>query len=278
MKMKTFLVLWLPVLLLKGSLSYSQAPASYKLADNYRFDYEVVQKVSGERNGADSSDIHFFCTKSGDYAGARMLGKKKNKMFVLLTKDGMSAIFDEQSKTIIVINVRKLVTDLAGLMKYIRMDSLMAQMKKNSDGKEIQSAKTGHTKPVGSYTSEEYTLSENGNQRGSVWIAKVDFNTPMDYMLGALGGNWIKMMMGQQKTTHPLFEALGQPKTLITSVDLRDSAGIEKMKMNTLRIDPVSTTVSTSGYSVSDYSNMTLREIFQAEMKKKNSESNVKQM
>jgi hypothetical protein len=278
MKIISLYLLSLPVLLLPGNFSYAQTPAPYKLADNYRFDYEVVQKVSGERNGADSSDIHFFCTKSGDYAGASMLGKKKNKMFILLTKDGMSAIFDEQSKNIIVINVRKLVTDLAGLMKYIRMDSLMAQMKKNSDGKEIRSVKTGHTKPVGSYTSEEYTLSENGSQRGSVWIARVDFNTPMDYMLGALGGNWIKMMMGQQTTTHPLFEALGQPKTLITSVDLRDSAGAEKMKMNTLRIDPVATTVSTSGYSVSDYSNMTLREIFQAEMKKRNLENNVKQM
>jgi hypothetical protein len=61
-------------------------------------------------------------------------------------------------------------------------------------------------------------------------------------------------------------------------VDLRDSTGAEKMKMNTIRIDPVATTVSTSGYSVSDYSNMTLREIFQAEMKKKNVENNVKQM
>jgi hypothetical protein len=277
MKKKSFYVLWLLVFMLQGTLSFAQAPAPYKLADNYRFDYEVVQQVSGERKGMDSSDIHFFCTKSGDYAGARLLGKRNKKLFILLTKDGMSAIFDEQTKNIIVINVRKLVTDLTGLMKYIRMDSLMAEMKKNSNGKEIQSMKTGHTRSVGNYTSVEYTLTENGSQRGSVWIARVDFSTPMDYMLGALGSNWIKMMMGQQ-TAHPLFEALGQPKTLISSVDLRDSTGAEKMKMNTVRIDSVTTSISTSGYTVSDYSNMTLREIFQAEMKKKNSESNVKQM
>jgi hypothetical protein len=40
--------------------------------------------------------------------------------------------------------------------------------------------------------------------------------------------------------------------------------------MHTLTIDPVSTTMSTKGYVVNDYSNMTLPEIFQAEMKKRN--------
>jgi len=42
------------------------------------------------------------------------------------------------------------------------------------------------------------------------------------------------------------------------------------MEMQTQSIDQLSKTVSTAGYSLSDYSNMTLPEIFQAEMKKRN--------
>jgi hypothetical protein len=42
--------------------------------------------------------------------------------------------------------------------------------------------------------------------------------------------------------------------------------------MHTVSISPVVTTVSTSGYTLNDYSYLTLPEIFQAEMKKRNNE------
>ncbi len=76
--------------------------------------------------------------------------------------------------------------------------------------------------------------------------------------------------MSSNMASHPLLQALTQPRTLITEIELNDSAGTRKMEMQTRSIDQITKTVSTSGYSISDYSNMTLPEIFQAEMKRRN--------
>jgi hypothetical protein len=97
----------------------------------------------------------------------------------------------------------------------------------------------------------------------------VDFLTQGDYIKTAVAGNWLNMMTNQQ-SDHPLFQALMQPMTLLTEIDLKDSTGNTEMEMHTVSINPVTTTVSTAGYTVNDYSNMTLPEIFQAEMKKRN--------
>ena len=156
---------------------------------------------------------------------------------------------------------------MSGLSKWIRMDSLMAHMHQNPDGKHIQSVKTGNTKQVGTYTSEEYLLTDSLGKRASVWCARVDFNTPADYLLGAGGMNVIKMMSGQM-AAHPLFQALTQPRTLITEINVRDSSG-RRMGMYTMSIkNQIPTSFPTTGYHVDDYSNMSIPEIFQAEMKK----------
>ena len=70
-------------------------------------------------------------------------------------------------------------------------------------------------------------------------------------------------------TDRPLFQALMQPKTLVTDIDMLDSTGGHRMNMHTESIRQTPTTISTSGYTVDNYSNMTVPEIFQAEMKKR---------
>jgi hypothetical protein len=270
-KMKSFSVLLLVSCLFLGSGSFAQSQPSYQIPDNFRFDYEVIQVIASKKNTGDSSTIHFFYTKSGDYAAARISRKAsmKGNLFVVITRDGMSVIFDENHKSITIISIRKLISDLAGITKWIRMDSLIANMRKNTDGKDFQSAKTGITKKIESYNSEEYSISDNKGRKGSVWLASVDFNTQADYLLGAMGGNILKMMSGRM-TAHPLFQAMTQPKTLVTEINSADSTAGDKMNMHTLTISQTPTTVSTSGYQVNNYSNMTLPEIFQAEMKKRN--------
>ena len=181
----------------------------------------------------------------------------------------MCIIFDEHNKNITIISIQKLISDLSGLTKWIRMDSLMAKMRNKTDGKDFQSMKTGNSKQVGSYTSEEYTVSNNKGHMGTVWCAKVDFNTQTDYILGAVGGNFLKMMSGRM-STHPLFQALTQPKTLVTDIETSDSAGVHRMNMHTVSISPSITTVTTTGWIVNNYSNMTVPEIFESEMKKRN--------
>jgi hypothetical protein len=270
-KMKPLFLLLLLAGILTGQVSIAQTPTSYKLPDIYRFDYAVEQVLTSKGHAADTSVMHFYYTKSGDYAAARISGKagRKGNLLMILTREGMSVIFDEHNKSITLINVRKLASDLSGLTKWIRMDSLMAHLHQKGDEKGFQSVKTGQTKPIGGYTAEEYKLTGKKDHRGSVWFTRVDFNTMGDYMLGAVGAGWLKMI-GYQKAGDPLFQALTQSKTLITAINLTDSTGEREMNMHTLSIDPLTTTISTSGYTLNDYSNMTLSEIFQAEMKKRN--------
>ena len=269
--MKSFFTVWLLVSLLQGNMSMAQTQPSYQLPDTYRFDYEVTQVLVNKKNSADTCTMHFFYTKSGDYAAARISRKDnmKGNLLVVFTRDGISIIFDEHSKNITILSVRKLISDLSGITKWIRMDSLIANMRKKTDGKDFQSVKTGNTKQVGSYTSEEFRVSDNKGLKGSVYCAKVDFNTPLDYILGAVSGNFLKMMSGRM-TAHPLFLALTQPKTLVTDIDAGDSADGNRMNMHTVSISQTPTTVSSTGYVVNNYSDMTLPEIFQAEMKKRN--------
>ena len=135
--------------------------------------------------------------------------------------------------------------------------------------KRFQSVKTGNNKQLGNYTSEEYMITDRKGHKGSVWCAKSDFNTQGDYIMGAVGGNIIQMMSSNM-AKHPLLQTLTQPKALVTEIELNDSTGTRRMEMQTRSIDQIPKTVSTAGYSLSDYSNMTLPEIFQAEMKKRN--------
>jgi hypothetical protein len=267
--MKSFFILLLFGSLLHVNRSFGQSQ-SYQLSGTYSFDYEVVQVLVSKRSTTDTSFMHFFYTKSGDYAAARMNRKAKmrDSLFIILTRDGTCVMINEHHKNITIISIRKLMSDLSGLTKWIRMDSLVASMRKKTDGRDFKTAKTGNNAQVGSYTSEEYSVSENGNHKGSVWCARVDFNSPGDYLLGAVGGNFLKMMNGP-RTDRPLFQALMQPKTLVTDIDMLDSTGGHRMNMHTVSIKQTPTTISTSGYTVSNYSNMTVPEIFQAEMKKR---------
>lgn len=271
MKLKLTFTLLLLVILTSANKSIAQAQPLYKLPDSYHFDYQVTQVlVNKKKSTTDSCVMHMFYTKNGDYAAAAINDKKDNKekLFVVLTRDGNGVIFDEQKKNITVISVRKMVSDLSGITKWIKMDSLIANMKKKMSGKQIASVKTGNSKTVGGYTSVEYSLSDSLGHKTSVWCAKVDFYTPIDYILGAAGSNLLKMMSAHM-ASHPLLMALTQPMTMITEIDggnLHDDAGID---MHTESISQVSTTIPTSGYQLNNYSNLTLPEIFQAEMKKK---------
>jgi hypothetical protein len=265
-----FALIWI-VSLPSGNLLFGQAQSLYNLPGTYRFDYGVEQVLINSKHAGDTSVLHFFYTKSGDYGAAEISRKSNTKgnLLLLFTRDGYAVIFDEHKKNITVISIRKLLSDLTSLTKYIRLDSLIANMREKTEGKNFQSVKTGKSKPIGSYTSEEYMVSDTRGSKASVWCAKVDFLTLKDYIVGAGGGNILKMM-STRLSTHPLFQALFQPQTLVTSLNARDSAGNSRMEMLTVSINQISKEIQTSGYQVDNFSNMTLPEIFQAEMRKRN--------
>ncbi len=62
-----------------------------------------------------------------------MYGKSnvKGNLFLVMTRNGILILFDEHKKEITIFNVQEIFHDMSGLMKYIRMDSLMAHMTMN---------------------------------------------------------------------------------------------------------------------------------------------------
>ena len=270
MKSTFIIVILLFATVLSANRSIAQEPSSFKLPDTYHFDYEVVQVVEGKKDATDSCVLHFFYTKSGDYAAARINRKNASKegWFIILSREGNGIILDNQKKNITVVNLHKLMSSFSNIAKYIKMDSLMAHLHQKGEGKHLESVKTGNTKQIGSYTADEYSVSDMKGHKSSIWCARVDFSTPVDYILGGGGGKMLKMM-GQQMAAHPLFLALTQPKTMIVEIDGRDMQNGSGLNMHTESISQTSTEISTSGYKLNDYSNMTIPEIFQAEMNKR---------
>ena len=256
---------------LVGKQSFGQATNPYKLPDSFKFDYQVTQAITEKQKSGERDTIQFFYTKSGDYAAVSAMGRAgiRGNLLMILTRDGIGILFNENKRSITIISFRKLASDMSGIMKWIRMDSLMTNMRSGMNQKDIKFAKTGVTRPVGSYTAEEYSVSDRNGKKESIWFTPVDFNGPADYIFDAVGAGYIKMM-GSGMKDRPLIQALTRSKSLITEMDLKDSTGAKGIEMQTIQIGPVSKIVSISGYSVIDYSNMTIPEIFRAEMRKRN--------
>jgi hypothetical protein len=270
MKFRPFIALLLAVVLVTTNSPILQAQSANKLPENFHFDYEVTQVLNASKH-PDSCVMHYFYSKSGEYVAARISGMMKNKenLFVVLNRDGIVTVFDENKKSITVISMRKLMADMTNMMKWIKMDSVMANFKKGSNGMNMKmnSVKTGNSRKLGSYTAEEYSVSDTSNHKASVWVTKVDFATPWDFLMASGMGNFIKMMSDKQ-TGHPLMQALFQSKTLITGIEAKDASNGKSLNLYTQSITQSSTNIATTGYQLNDYSNMNFMEIMQAEMKK----------
>src|ERR1700722_3440858 len=96
MKMKSLFSILFVSFLLHGNISEAQSQLLYPLPDSYHFDYEVTQVMLHKKNLADTSVMHFFYSKSGDYAAARISSNdnKKGNLLVVITNKGMCIIFD----------------------------------------------------------------------------------------------------------------------------------------------------------------------------------------
>ena len=270
MKQNRLFIILLFACLLAGKTSYQQAKPAYQLPDSYHFDYEVVQASISKKNANDTTTMHYFYTKSGDYAGlkvGRKTGRKEDK-FIIFTKDGISIIVDDDRKNITIINTRNMMGDVANMAKNMKKDSVPAHMKNKIDPKQYKSVKTGKTKQIGSYTSEEYQVTDSSGRKTSIWYAKVDFNAQSYYLLGLGAGGMMKMDNGGMIGS-PLFQTLADPKNLITDIVTEDSPDGKGMNMHTTSISNSSASIPTKGYEVKDYSNMDLKEMMQEMQKKK---------
>ena len=247
--------------------SFAQTPA-FVLPAIYHFDREIIQVTSGKKNAADSSRFYSYYTNSGEYAGLRMQGKTANHAgWAIVTKNGNLVFFKERDKTATVVSIRKIVSDLADLAKWIKMDSVMAAMRRGMDGQKSKSAKTGKTKTIDGYPAQEYSVTDSSGRVSLVWCAKVDFPVAIDYILSAGAGKWVPMISPRLQS-NPLLQALISPGTLVTAIQSSDSLGKTNNVLRTDGIRQTSTDLPTAGYTVIDYSNSSLMEIFQAEMRR----------
>ncbi len=251
---------------LVASPSFAQTQNAYVLPDHYHFDREVEQVFSNKKNAADSSRVFSYFANSGEYVGLRMQGTMtKHKGWVIVTRTGNIIFFSDRDKTATVISIRKLVSDISGLTKWIKMDSVMAMMRHRTDGKEPRSIKTGKTKTISSYTAEEYSVTDSSGRSSTVWCAKVDFPVLIDYILGAGAGKWVPMISSKLQA-NPLLQAVVSAGTLVTEIQTSDSLGKTIKVLRTEDIRRTSMDFPTTGYTLIDYSSYSLVEIFHAEM------------
>src|SRR5580765_7507711 len=125
MKRNHFLKLLAPFFLVPF-FAFPQAKAPYQLPESFHFDYEVVQVATNKKNAGDTSSMHYFYTKSGDYAGMRVSGRKTSREnnFIIFTKDGDWVVIDDDKKTITILNMRNMMMNFANAAKGMKRDSL----------------------------------------------------------------------------------------------------------------------------------------------------------
>lgn len=225
--------------------SFSQQKTAYQVPDSYSFDYEVVQQVTG--SGKSPTSITYYYSQNGDYTA--MSGDGKSNNLIINTKDGITIIMDNQKKSIVIMHMRSMMGDIQKLAdQYKNNPSATAPSK--TDSSNFKFAKTGNTKQVSGYTSEEYGYTDSKGQKGSVWYAKVDFNASLFFMFGAGAGNSGMSKYAPSTSSYPQFT---DPHMLVTEMESNNHPG---ERMTTQSISKKTMVVSTKGYAVTDLSKM----------------------
>ena len=249
------------ILFININYSFAQTPSAFSLPDGYHFEREIIQVLKSHKNPSDSTRIFSYYTNSGEYASVRMEGSPSKPMGqVVITKTGSMLFFNEKEKTVTVINIQNILKDIANLAKWIKMDSLMAAMRRHTEGNEIKSVRTGQTKTIFGYPADQYSVTDKHGHISMVWCAKVDFPVIVDYILGAGAGKWLPMI-STRLNDHPLFQELISPGVIATDVQTTDSLGKTATLLRTESIQAVSWDFKTAGYKLIDYSNYSLMEI-----------------
>ena len=272
MECKYYFLFVLGICLQATNNGYSQEKPTYHLPEVYQFDHEVVQ-LTVANNSGHADTVHYYYAGNGEYAAMLVGGAKRGKTqsFLVFTKDGDWIMFDEDKKTITIINMRNMMKDLATLGKSMTRDSLGTRPKDKTVPGNVQSIKTGNSKMISGYKAEEYKITKKDGSIIQVWYAKVDFNTQLYYMLGmggmgGMGTNPSRVNPGDQNS---FLQTMAQPNTLLAEIDSDPSAHDGKtMAMYTQSISSTKTSKATGGYQVNNYSNMGMKDMIQAQGKK----------
>ncbi len=277
--------------ILRTSGQEPQTAPQYKVPSVYNFDYKVVYEISKEENKTIETTNYYF-DKNGDYMS---MVTPKSEMdedinFMIFEKNGLMITFgeeplpnnsDKNRKVLKVIDMRSMTKgseeSMAALAKTLsKKDKPETEKKKPDDLDNF--IKTGKTKQVFGYTSEEYskqfTKDENGKERSgtiSVWYAKVDFDPEMMFSLG-MGNLRVGQSQSKMEQTHPnnMFGlGLTQKNYLLTEMDIVEKGGKSGTAMKVVSIEKTTFSKSTEGYYIKNYSGMSMKEMMQKESEEK---------
>jgi hypothetical protein len=291
---KLFLLLFIAVtVVLRTSAQETKPAGQYKVPAAYNFDYKVVYNIDLEEKRGTETMTYYF-TKSGDYMSLEPPKQEKEKemTFMVNTKDGLMISFVDKEgpntpgkdgKTITVMDMRSMFKSgaeaAAAIVKNMpKKESTETEKKKTNDLTTTSFVKTGRTKQFFGYTAEEYSRELTGEDKGkmvsgtvSVWYAKVDFDPEMMFAmgLGSLGGGQSQARMNNSNSLGYLGMGLTQKNYLMVELDFAEKGGEHKTGMKVISIEKTNFSKSTAGYSVENYSGMSMKEVMQKEMEKR---------
>jgi hypothetical protein len=245
-------IVFMSVLLSIPRSGFSQQQTAYKVPDSYNFDYIVAQQVnSSDKNSGGAKAITYYYSQSGDYTA--MKADNKNNVLMIFTKDGTTAIVDDQKKTITILRLQNMMADMSKIAAQNNKNNPSATPAAvNHDNSNFKFSKTGSTKQISGYTAEEYSYTDSKGEKGSVWYAKVEFNTSLFFMLGA-GVVPSGSAMNKYGTAAPSYPQLNDPHLLVVEAENSAHAG---EGMTTQSILKKSLVIATNGYRINNLSNM----------------------
>jgi hypothetical protein len=220
---------------------FAQNSTPFKMPAEIKFDKNVVQKMDGEKNGT----LSYYFTTNGDYAALKP--DSKEGALIIYTKEGNMLIVSDKEKSIIVMNMKKFVTDAAAKAKEMNIDK--TSPKKDSTGAKSNFRKTGNTKTICGYPAEEYEItSEKGKM--NIWYLKADFDSALLLSMG----------MGKGAGAGPRSSAGGNDLSNIPGIGknffMAEMEKNDKKVIETVSITKTDFTFSSTGYTVRDLSDM----------------------
>jgi len=216
------------------------------------FERQVIQLNNGEDGSATTT---YYFTINGDYAMARHEEPGEEEETILYTKEGQMCMIDEKQKTILIMNMPRVIGEGAQMGKAIAEKINKKPLQKDA-GEKMTVTKTGKTKTICGYSAYEYDIKNEGGH-SSWWYAKVDFNPVKIYTMGA--GNAATASGIKDKEAlknNPAAIPVLNPNFLMAEVEAGGKKGLE-----TKTITNTGFTFSTAGYTVKDMSHQGLKEI-----------------
>ncbi len=220
------------------------------------FDWQVKQRTrkdeDDEKNGKAYNEVTYFFTTNGDYAAIKPTDKDFSLM--IYSKKGNTWIFDDTKKTITVMNMPKTVGEGGKMGKETAEKIKKAPLTKDRED-EYTITKTGKTKNLFGYTTEEYELKSKkiissgmASKTGTVsfWYARVPFDPVKIYTMGVGRPADLTKMQNDPmlKNNITAIPVLNKNYLWVET----EAGGIKGME--TLEIKKVNNTVTTAGYKI----------------------------